>query len=80
MPLKSEAAQREYDRIYKRMKRAGIPGTPITLEKDINNTGVMYERIVKLEKQIAELQEQVMSLKHEQYTTDLENSLKDKQG
>jgi len=70
MPLKSEAAQREYDRIYKRMKRAGIPGTPITLEKDINNVGAMYERIIKLEKQIEELH---TLLKQEQQKVDLIN-------
>ena len=80
MPLKSEAAEREYQRLYKRMKRAGIPGTPVTLEKDINNAGAVHEKLIILEKQIAELQKEVMSLKHEQQTTELENSLKDKQG
>lgn len=73
MPLKSEAATREYDRIYKRMKRAGIPGTPKTLEKDINNVGAMYEMILKLEKQIAELHTELDSLKQGQHTTDLNN-------
>ncbi len=75
MPLKSEAAQREYDRLYKRMKRAGIPGTPITLEKDINNAGVMHEKLIILEKQIMELQKEVMLLQ-QQLIKDPENSNK----
>lgn len=79
MPLKSEAAQREYDRIYKRMKRAGIPGTPITLEKDINNVGIVHEKLIMLEKQVIELQKQIDLLKQEQHTTDLNNSLKQKE-
>lgn len=80
MPYKSAAKEREYQKMYQRMKRAKVPGTPKTAEEDIKKAGVMYERIVKLEKQIEELHTELTLLKQEQHTTDLENSLKDKQG
>ncbi len=74
MPYKSAAKEREYQKMYQRMKRAKVPGTPKTAEEDIKKAGVMYEMILKLEKQIADIQAEIVSLKHEQLINDPENS------